>query len=172
MSCANDIIQRAENEPDPLKKINILFSGIIPFSGEKLSFLLMILPVFSLPEGMHIRNCYEKVLTDLYCASVASVLEAGNGPGIFSCPDTGFYARISIRMVNQLWLDISDLVILNESSRTSTQAADLLQMTEQYRIILERILSAPYGSIDLIQLSELQGMVEQIHNHWKKKEQG
>ena len=171
-SHSDSVIDLAEQETDPLRKINILFSGIIPFSGEKLSFLMMILPVFSLSEGIHIRNCYERELTALYSASVASVLEAGHSLGVFSCRNPEFYGRISIQIIHHLWLEICDLVISNESTGTKTDPADLLQLVDQYRIILERILSAPYGSIDLVQLTDLQGMIEQIHIHWKKREQG
>ncbi len=171
-SHSDSVIEKAGKETDPLKKINILFSGIIPFSGEKLSFLMMILPVFSLSEGIHIRNCYERELTALYSSSVASALEDGNHQGLFSCRIPDFYACISIQIINRLWFEISDLVISNESAGIKTEPADLLQLADQYRMVLERILSAPYGSIDLVQLTDLQAVIEQIHIHWKKKEQG
>ena len=169
---SDSVIDQAGKETDPLQKINILFSGIIPFSGEKLSFLMMLLPVFSLSEGIHIRNCYDKELTDLYSDSVASALEAGNHQGLFSCRNPEFHARMAIQIINRLWLEISDLVISNENAGTATDPADLLQIVDQYRIILERMLSAPYASLDLVQLSDLKVMIEQIHLHWKKKERG
>ena len=62
------------------EKLNILISGIIPFSGEKLSFLLMLIPVFSGPEGIIIRNCYANELEKLYTDAVAeSIRHTLNG---------------------------------------------------------------------------------------------
>ena len=48
----------------PAAKLNRLFSDMIPFSGEKLAFLMMIIRVFGLPEGDSLRSFYTKELTE------------------------------------------------------------------------------------------------------------
>ena len=161
------VLGSASQEADPMKRINMLFTGMIPFSGEKLSFLIMLLPVFTLSEGMMIRICYEKQLTDLYGASVAAALQVADEQKILSCRDPQFSSRISLMIINHFWLEICDLILQNEKDGTKTDPADLLLIADQYRNLLERILSAPYGSIELIRLAELQSVVEQIHRHWK-----
>ena len=98
----------------PLEKLNILFSEMIPFSGDKLSFLLMILPVFLLPEGSSLRSFYGKELAEIYRKPVASVLREGTETGVFSCTDDLFFAGISLQLVNSLWLKISDMILLSE----------------------------------------------------------
>ena len=42
--------------------VNRILSAMIPFNGEGLHFLKMILPVFSLPEGQTVRNRYQNAL--------------------------------------------------------------------------------------------------------------
>ena len=58
---AGQIAQKAAEESvkltDPVKKLNCLMTGIFPLSEERLSFLLMLLPVFSTQEGKSVRNC-------------------------------------------------------------------------------------------------------------------
>ena len=76
-------------EMKPDEKINALISGLIPFSGEKLGFLLMLIPVFSGPEGVVIRNCYANELENLYADAIAESIREGTAQGIFSCRDAG-----------------------------------------------------------------------------------
>lgn len=161
------VIRSASDETDPIKRLNMLFTGMIPFSGEKLSFLIMLLPVFSLSEGMIIRSCYEKQLTELYGSAVADALQEADEHKTLACRDPQFSARISLMLINHFWLEICDLILQNEKAGNKTDPADLYLIADQYRILLERILSAPFGSIDLIRLADLQLVVEQIHRHWK-----
>ena len=43
-----------------------------------------------------------------------------------------------------------------------------MTVTENYRTAVERLLSAPYGSVNILKLQELQTVADQIHLHWKK----
>jgi len=151
----------------PLVRINALFSEMIPFTGEKLSFLLMLLPVFRLPEGIHLRSFYGKVLADYYVGPIASVLEEGRSEGLFSCSNCICLAEESLLLVNHLWMKICEIIIEYETAGSVTDPADLLTVIGEYRLSIERMLCAPYGSIDLIRLPELQSLTEQIHLHWK-----
>ena len=49
LSVSEMILRELEKAPSLTEKLNLLLSGILPLEGEKLSFLLMLLPVFSLP---------------------------------------------------------------------------------------------------------------------------
>ena len=150
------------------EKLNILISGIIPFSGEKLSFLLMLIPVFSGPEGIIIRNCYANELENLYMDAVAESIREGTAQGLFSCRDAAFSAKILIYLMNRYWLEVCDRVMENEKNGQNTDPSALMSMTGNYRTAAERILSAPFGSIQIIQLPDLQKLTEQIHSHWKE----
>ena len=155
-------------EMKPDEKINALISGLIPFSGEKLGFLLMLIPVFSGPEGVVIRNCYANELENLYADAIAESIREGTAQGIFSCRDAGFSAKILIYLMNRFWLEVCDTVMENEKNGRNTDPSDLMALTGNYRMAAERILSAPFGSIQIMQLSDLQKLTEQIHSHWKE----
>lgn len=162
------VLNHLSDEKDPLKQLNILLSGMIPFSGEKITFLLMLLPVFNLPEGVQIKNCYGKELRDLYYSSLTDVIEKGNNAGIFSCQNPAFSADIVLLMVNHCWFEICALILSNEKAGVATDPSDLLSFTGLYRTSVERILSAPYGSVDLMLLPDLKTIIEQIHSHWSQ----
>ena len=151
----------------PLDRLNMLFDEMIPLTGEKLSFLLMILPVFLSSEGASLRTFYRKELSDLYRLPVSSVLSDGTKEGFFSCPDDVLFADISLQLVNSLWLNVCDMIVRDAETGSRSEASELMAVISQYRLALERMLSAPFGSIELIRLPELKVLTEQIHQHWK-----
>ena len=153
---------------DPSEQLNLLISGMIPFNGEKISFLLMLIPVFSGPEGIMIRNCYANELELLYVGEIAKTLEKGTEEAVFACSTPAFSAKMLTMLVNRFWLEICDQVIENEALGRNTDPGELMRVTENYRRAAERLISAPYGSLDLISLPEVQALTEQIHLHWKK----
>ena len=143
-------------------------SGMIPVPNEKLSFLMMILPVFLLPEGRMIRDAYCDSLKKLFLPPVANVLLLGQKRGELICNDPDITAELILHSVNSLWIKICTIIISAEENQTDTDLSYLLRITECYRRTIERMLSVTYGSIKLIDIPEIGKLSDQIHNHWKK----
>lgn len=165
---SEQVFQRITEDMNPSDRLNLLINGMIPFNGEKISFLLMLIPVFSGPEGIMIRNCYANELERLYGGKIADTLQKGTEESVYACSDPEFSAKMLSMLVNRFWLEICDQVLENEALGRNTDAGDLMSLTDNYRRVMERLISAPYGSLDLISLSEVQALTEQIHLHWKK----
>ncbi len=165
---SEQVFQRITEDMNPSDRLNLLIDGMIPFNGEKISFLLMLIPVFSGPEGIMIRNCYANELERLYGGKIADTLQKGMEESVYACSDPEFSAKMLSMLVNRFWLEICDQVLENEALGRNTDAGDLMSLTDNYRRVMERLISAPYGSLDLISLSEVQALTEQIHLHWKK----
>lgn len=165
---SEQVFQRITEDLNPSDRLNLLIDGMIPFNGEKISFLLMLIPVFSGPEGIMIRNCYANELERLYGGKIADTLQKGTEESVYACSDPEFSAKMLSMLVNRFWLEICDQVLENEALGRNTDAGDLMSLTDNYRRVMERLISAPYGSLDLISLSEVQALTEQIHLHWKK----
>ena len=165
---SEQVFQRITEDMNPSDRLNLLIDGMIPFNGEKISFLLMLIPVFSGPEGIMIRNCYANELERLYGGKIADTLQKGTEESVYACSDPEFSAKMMSMLVNRFWLEICDQVLENEALGRNTDAGDLMSLTDNYRRVMERLISAPYGSLDLISLSEVQALTEQIHLHWKK----
>jgi hypothetical protein len=62
--------------------------------------------------------------------------------------------------------EISEEMIRSEKEGKMASPSQLLSIAEPYRAAIENLFSAPYGSIDLIQLEDLSSMVEAIHLWW------
>ncbi len=165
---SEQVFQRITEDLNPSERLNLLIDGMIPFNGEKISFLLMLIPVFSGPEGIMIRNCYANELERLYGGKIADTLQKGTEESVYACSDPEFSAKMLSMLVNRFWLEICDQVLENEALGRNTDAGDLMSLTDNYRRVMERLISAPYGSLDLISLPEVQALTEQIHLHWKK----
>ena len=153
---------------NPEERLNVLISGMIPFNGEKLNFLLMLIPVFSGPEGITVRNCYANILEAIYAGKVAETLQKGTGEGLFACADAEFSAGILISLMNRFWFEICDRILDNEKKEKNTDPGDLMSVVCNYRTAAERLLDAAFGSVQIVQLSDLIVLTESIHNHWKE----
>ena len=171
-SSSEKISELVSSSANPEDKLNGLLSEMIPFSGEKLSFLMMLLPVFLLPEGTSLRLFYSRELSSMYRGAVSSVLREGTEKSCFFCTDSDFFADIVLQLVTGLWLSIVDMILQNEQSGTRTDPSDLLSLSEQYQFALERLIVAPFGSVSIVCFSDLYSLIGQIHQHWKKNSNG
>ena len=163
------IISGLTDSTSATENINRLFSGAMPLNGENLSFLRMLLPVFTLPEGRQVRAGYADALKEMMLPSTVKEIERGNETGEFYCTDPQHSAEMCWLVIHDCWIRICMLIIRNEQAGSETDPAELLSMTEHYRHSVERLLSAPFGSIRLMNLDELIRLTEQIHYSWNRQ---
>lgn len=158
--------EQAERVPDTTGRLNIMLSGMIPFRAERLSFLLMLLPVFSLPEGRIVREYYCNALAALFRDPVCELIRSGNQNGELSCDDPENAADLILSLVGRLWIRITDLIIDAENRHSEPDLSECLRMSDTCRTCIERFLFIPYGSIELTDIPSLRLTIGQIHNHW------
>ncbi|MCR5567154.1 MAG: TetR/AcrR family transcriptional regulator [Clostridiales bacterium] len=174
--CANRatvIYSAAEKEAERafgnIDRLNILLSGMIPFREEKLPFLLMLLPVFTEPEGRMVRDCYSDTLVSLFHGSVCRQIKEGNESGDLSCDDPENAADLILSLVSGMWIRIADLIIEAENRRTEPDLSECLRLADACRTCIERFLFLPFGSIVLTDIPSLRLTIRQIHTHWALK---
>ncbi len=144
--------------------IDQTISAMIPFNGEGLEFLTVLLPVFLQPEGRSIRDSYQEALKAAFYPPLLEAMEqAAESRDVFTdMPEQT--AGICLDLVNDLWSAVSGHVIRAESEGRMADMGDLLSMIDPYREAIESILTAPFGSMTLISLQELQRLVSEIHS--------
>ena len=166
---AQTILSAVDDSFPASRNLNVLLSGMIPFRNEKMVFLLMLLPVFRLPEGRIIRLCYCDALTDLFLHAVADQLAKGHAAGELYCVEPEITADMILSLVNRLWVQICDMIISSEENNLeTTDISSCLFLTERYRQCIEQIISLPFGSVELIDIPSLRMLCEQIHSHWTR----
>ena len=157
---------------DAVKDMNTLLSGMMPLRGERLTFLLMLLPVFALPEGRNVRSAYCHALTEAFYPPVRETVDQGNQSDAFFCTWPDVQAKICLRLANDLWCDICEEILRCEEAGTLADPGDLLSLLDPVRNIIEKILGAPYGCLEIMNLTELKMLTEQIHLHWRQGKKG
>lgn len=161
-------LEEAEKTGSIVRKLDICLAGMIPISNEKISFILMLLPVFRLPEGRTVRQYYCDALSGRFHGIVSGLLESGHLSGELYCTDPENSAALILSTVNLLWCRITDSIIEAESHQRAADLAECLRLADCCRKNIERSVSVPFGSISLISLPELRLLSEQIHNHWER----
>ena len=165
---SEDLIVRLKaTDQEDMEKMNMCLQAMLPLKGEKIGFLLMILPVLDMPEGWSVRRAYQRSLADAFEGILSSLLSSGHQKGVLFCPHEDIQAHVICLLMNDLWEIICEKIIRAEKMHKTTDVSELLETLNQYRRIIERMVSAPYGSVSLISLSEVKTLVEQIHLHWK-----
>ena len=147
------------NPPDRFHGIERLHQALyamIPFNGEGLHFLTMILPVFSLPEGRSIRESYQDALRKAFSSTILDALEEAVVSREAWCDDPELMVQICADLTNDLWIRISEEMIRGYSEpEGSPDLGKILGIVDAYRRALENILSAPYGSMTLLNLEDI-----------------
>ncbi len=167
---ARQIFSAAETEcktaGSSVGRLDILLSGMIPFRDEKLQFLLMLLPVFMLPEGRTIRQSYCDALSQQFYTAICCEIINGHNSGELFCNDPENATQFVICLINHLWNQICDIIIKGETKKVLPDLTECLHITECCRICIERFLSLPYGSLIIVDMHMLRNLAEKIHNHW------
>jgi hypothetical protein len=127
----------------------------------------MLLPVFDLPEGRSVKYAYQTALADTFHPMLTALLSEGYENGTLFCPHAAEQARLVLLLVNDLWGRVSENIIQSEKRHEALDPASALESLDQTRLAVEKIISAPFGSVRLFDLPELKSLAGQIHVHWK-----
>ena len=143
--------------------VDQVLSAMIPFNGAGLTFLAMILPAFSTPEGHTVRERYQEALKQAFLPLLLTAFESAAAEKEIFCDNAPFTAGVCLDLINDLWGAISDRMISASADAPNDEdSGERLELLEQYRAVLEKILVAPYGSLQLISLADLEQLRTQI----------
>ncbi|MBQ8072292.1 MAG: TetR/AcrR family transcriptional regulator [Clostridia bacterium] len=148
---------------DWTERMNQLLSGMIPFQGEGLSFLKMLMPVFLLPEGKSILAAYQEALKQAWLPQTAEALARmiSQHRAFTLYPEVT--ASILLDLVNDLWGQLCREILQNhEKTGAPVTPAQLLAWVEPYRTAMENLISAPYGSLELLNPDALEKITQAL----------
>lgn len=157
----------SEPEEDPVRRVDRMLCAVLPLQDEQLAFLLMLLPIFSLPEGRSMKTSYCDALARSFRQQLAEAVANAAEAGMMLARDPQISAEQCLLLVNRLWIRICEIIVENENAGRETDAGDILHLTEAYRRAVEQILTAPYGSVTLMKLTDVKNLTDRIHTHWK-----
>ncbi len=140
-------------EKDEMRRINKLIYGFLPFRKEEAEFIGMLLPMLDKPEGRALRLCYQEALWETFLPAMQRELALAQDAGVIF-PAMNDLADVVLHLVNQAWVEVSALMLEYSKKAQKADAAALLSVLTKYRKTLERLLDAPFGSIEIIPLQE------------------
>lgn len=149
------MLYKLEAEKDPLKRLDIVFSGMIPFDMENLHFLLMMFPVLDIPEGRNVLDCWTGKICSVFSAAAENEVITLRESGIIYPPRENGAVQVCIDIVNHLWTCMAKEIVSKVRKNIGPDMAHCIEMIELYRHILERVLEAPWGTIKLMDAEEL-----------------
>lgn len=150
-------------EEDVMKRLNQLMYGFLPLRREEADFLGMLMPMLDKPEGRALRLCYQEALVETFMQPMQRELSIGQQTGVL-CMAHADIAPIVLQLLGQCWVDVAALLVSGGKKAQKPEAAALLSILNRYRRSLERLLDAPFGSVDIIPLQEWDEVADKLMN--------
>lgn len=137
----------------PMERINAVLRGFIPMRLEETAFLNMLLPVIARAEGRAIAMTYQDALESHFLPLLRAEIAAAMGT-VF--PPVKDVESIVLNTVNHCWMGVAASLYnaLREGRRPDTTV--FLALLEKYRRAVEVLLDAPYGTVEIIRVEELE----------------
>ena len=137
----------------PMERINAVLRGFIPMRLEETAFLNMLLPVIVRAEGRAIAMTYQDALENHFLPLLRAEIAAAMGT-VF--PPVKDVESIILNTVNHCWMGVAASLYnaLREGRRPDTTV--FLALLEKYRRAVEVLLDAPYGTVEIIRVEELE----------------
>lgn len=139
---------------EPMARINTVFHSIMPLRREEVAFLSMLLPQISTPEGRTVCLAYQDALHDAFTPLLDAVLDEARAAGLIFPPTEDGQSDILLTLLNRCWLHVAQTLLESIKKAQRPEPAALLDELTVYRAAIERLLDAPYGTVELIRLQE------------------
>lgn len=146
---------------DVMPRLNKLIYGYLPLRKEEADFVAMLLPMLDKPEGRALRLCYQEALWETFLPVMQRELALALDADVI-CPAHGDMAEVTLHLLNQCWVDVSVLLMDGIKKAQKPETAALLSILNRYRRTLERLLDAPFGSVEIIPLQEWEDVVDKL----------
>lgn len=135
-------------------KLNALFHSAALWQSDNSGFVALLIQVAYREEGSMMREKMEACQRAQMLEVLESVLEEGVATREFYVPDVRACASVVLRLYMQFAGEIAFLLAKEDSEERMTER--MLSALAVYRLAIERILLAPYGSVVLFEAKELQ----------------
>ena len=142
-------------ETDSLGRLNLLLYYAMPLRKGEEQFMTLLLPMIFSENGRTLYTQYGQALTETFGPRLHAVLEQAQAEGkihLYYPLQTG---DVLMALLNQCWFDAARRMADALHQNSGVEAAVFMEILQAYRFAMERILDAPYGTLDLILLPEL-----------------
>ncbi len=151
LDAAKEAIERAGG--DPVARLNALMDSGAVLRAEKLDYVALLLRVAYRDDGALMREKLKQRTLSMMLPLMDEIILDGEEKGTFFLP----HARLAGELVLRLSTQFTDEVaaVLSRGGEETDQLAEIRAKLELYRHAVERMLSAPFGSVVLYDMENL-----------------
>lgn len=138
----------------PLDRINAVLYGFMPLRKAEAEFAAMMLPVISKPESRAVAMIYQDALEEHFLPLLkASIASAAAMEVVF--PQVKDMEQVILNTVNHCWMAVAREAWSSLSDGRRMDHMALLGAVEKYRRAVEVLLDAPFGTIEIVRVEEV-----------------
>ena len=150
LAYTEDALSKAESS---MGRINAVLRGFMPLRREESTFVDMLRPVMNTPEGRAIAMTYQDALETVFLPLLKAEIAAAAAVGVV-CPPMKDAESMILNLVNHCWMQ----AVANQIDQL-----DMLNLLSKYRRAVEVLLDAPYGSVEIVRVEEM----DEVFNRMK-----
>ena len=150
LAYTEDALSKAESS---MGRINAVLRGFMPLRREESTFVDMLRPVMNTPEGRAIAMTYQDALETVFLPLLKAEIAAAAAVGVV-CPPMKDAESMILNLVNHC---------LMQAVANQIDQLDMLNLLSKYRRAVEVLLDAPYGSVEIIRVEEM----DEVFNRMK-----
>lgn len=150
MAYTEDALSKAESS---MGRINAVLRGFMPLRREESTFVDMLRPVMNTPEGRAIAMTYQDALETVFLPMLKAKIAAAAAVEVV-CPPVKDAESMILNLVNHCWM---------QAVAGQMDQLDMLNLLSKYRRAVEVLLDAPYGSVEIIRVEEM----DEVFNRMK-----
>ena len=145
-----DALSKADSS---MGRINAVLRGFMPLRREESTFVDMLRPVMNTPEGRAIAMTYQDALETVFLPLLKAEIAAAAAVGVV-CPPMKDAESMILNLVNHCWM---------QAVARQMDQLDMLNLLSKYRRAVEVLLDAPYGSVEIVRVEEM----DEVFNRMK-----
>ena len=150
LAYTEDALSKAESS---MGRINAVLRGFMPLRREESTFVDMLRPVMNTPEGRAIAMTYQDALETVFLPLLKAEIAAAAAVGVV-CPPMKDAESMILNLVNHCWMQ----AVANQIDQL-----DMLNLLSKYRLAVEVLMDAPYGSVEIVRVEEM----DEVFNRMK-----
>ena len=150
LAYTEDALSKADSS---MGRINAVLRGFMPLRREESTFVDMLRPVMNTPEGRAIAMTYQDALETVFLPLLKAEIAAAAAVGVV-CPPMKDAESMILNLVNHCWMQ----AVANQIDQL-----DMLNLLSKYRRAVEVLLDAPYGSVEIVRVEEM----DEVFNRMK-----
>ena len=150
LAYTEDALSKAESS---MGRINAVLRGFMPLRREESTFVDMLRPVMNTPEGRAIAMTYQDALETVFLPLLKAEIAAAAAVGVV-CPPMKDAESMILNLVNHCWM---------QAVARQMDQLDMLNLLSKYRLAVEVLMDAPYGSVEIVRVEEM----DEVFNRMK-----